>query len=158
MELPNRLLITHASCQFGDLVPVDFHPPVPIIQVSFIAWWRHQMETFSALLAFCAGEFTGHRWILRTKASDAELWCFPCAPGPTIEQPMETRVIWDATALIMTHYNVRTLWLQVVHLLSEQWRLLYVGWGRGENVWASVVWGKPYCISPLYHYNNGTPI
>ena len=23
------------------------------------------------------GEFTGHRWIHRTKASDAELWCFP---------------------------------------------------------------------------------
>ena len=23
------------------------------------------------------GEFTGHRWIPRTKASDAELWCFP---------------------------------------------------------------------------------
>ena len=22
------------------------------------------------------GEFTGHRWILRTEASDAELWCF----------------------------------------------------------------------------------
>ena len=22
------------------------------------------------------GEFTGHRWISRTKASDAELWCF----------------------------------------------------------------------------------
>ena len=22
------------------------------------------------------GEFTGHRWILHTKASDAELWCF----------------------------------------------------------------------------------
>ena len=31
-------------------------------------WWRHQMETFSA--------FSGHRWIPRTKASDAELWCF----------------------------------------------------------------------------------
>ena len=32
-----------------------------------IPWWRHQMETFSALLAprhwpLC-GEFTGHRWI-----------------------------------------------------------------------------------------------
>ena len=26
------------------------------------------------------GEFTGHRWILRTKASDADLWClFLCA-------------------------------------------------------------------------------
>ena len=23
------------------------------------------------------GEFTGHRWIPQTKASDAELWCFP---------------------------------------------------------------------------------
>ena len=32
-------------------------------------WWRHEMETFSA-------EFTGHRWIPRTKASDAMLWCF----------------------------------------------------------------------------------
>ena len=25
------------------------------------------------------GEFTGHRWIPLTKASDAELWCFLCA-------------------------------------------------------------------------------
>ena len=32
-------------------------------------WWRHQMETFSALLAICAGNSPG------TKASDAELWC-----------------------------------------------------------------------------------
>ena len=26
------------------------------------------------------GEFTGHRWIPRTKASDAELWCFFVCP------------------------------------------------------------------------------
>ena len=32
-------------------------------------WWRHQMETFSAL----GGEFTGNLWIPLTKASDAEL-------------------------------------------------------------------------------------
>ena len=38
-------------------------------------WWRKQMETFSALLAFC-GEFTGHWWIPLTKASGAELWMF----------------------------------------------------------------------------------
>ena len=32
------------------------------------------------------GEFTGHRWIPRTKASDAELWCFLwSAPGWTVE-------------------------------------------------------------------------
>ena len=66
-----------------------------------LTWWRHQMETFSALLAFCAGnspvtwsslwwrhqlgtfprywpwgESNGHRWIPQTKASDAGLWCF----------------------------------------------------------------------------------
>ena len=34
------------------------------------------METFSALLAFWCGEFTGDRWIPRTKASDAELDVF----------------------------------------------------------------------------------
>ena len=57
-------------------------------------WWRHQMETFSGLPAFCAGEFTGHRWIPRTKASDTELWYFLwSAPEPTFEQPMETPVI-----------------------------------------------------------------
>ena len=52
-------------------------------------WRLHQMD---ALLSYCmmtssngnifrfigplCGEFTGHRWIPRTKASDAELWCF----------------------------------------------------------------------------------
>ena len=42
------------------------------------SWWRRQMEIFSALLAFCAGNspVPGPRWILRTKASDAELLCF----------------------------------------------------------------------------------
>ena len=40
------------------------------------SWWRHQMETFSALLTLCVenspvtGEFPSQ------KASDAELWCF----------------------------------------------------------------------------------
>ena len=32
--------------------------------------WRHQLETFSALLALCV------RVVPLTKASDAELWCF----------------------------------------------------------------------------------
>ena len=37
-------------------------------------WWRHQMETFSALLAICVGNSPV------TKASDAELWCFLWSP------------------------------------------------------------------------------
>ena len=49
------------------------------------------------------GEFTGHRWIPLTKASDAEIWCFVwSAPEQTVEQIIETPVIWNTIALIMT--------------------------------------------------------
>ena len=44
-----------------------------------LALFAHMMTssngTFSALLAICAGK-SPDRWIPRTKASDAELWCF----------------------------------------------------------------------------------
>ena len=61
------------------------------------------METFSAILALCVGESTGHRWIPLTKASDAELCYFLWStPEHTVEQTAETPVIWDAIALIMT--------------------------------------------------------
>ena len=33
-------------------------------------------ENISRVIGHLCGEFTGHRWIPRTKASDAELWCF----------------------------------------------------------------------------------
>ena len=42
-----------------------------VFMLSGLSWWRHQMETFSTLLALCA-----HRWIPHTKVSDAKLWCF----------------------------------------------------------------------------------
>ena len=49
------------------------------------------------------GESTGDRWIPLTKASDAELKCFLwSAPEQTVEQTIETPVIWDVIALIMT--------------------------------------------------------
>ena len=50
------------------------------------SWWRHQMETFSALLALCAGNSpaTGNS---PHKASDAELLYFLwSAPEKTVEQ------------------------------------------------------------------------
>ena len=48
------------------------------------------------------GEFTGHRWIPYTKAIDAELWCFLwSAPETTVQQTIETLVIWDAISVIM---------------------------------------------------------
>ena len=33
-------------------------------------------ESIFRATGLLCGEFTGHRWILHTKASDAELWCF----------------------------------------------------------------------------------
>ena len=43
------------------------------------------------------GEFTGHRWIPRTKASDAKLWCLLWSvPEQTVEQTIKTLVICDA--------------------------------------------------------------
>ena len=39
------------------------------------ALWRHQMETFSALLALCEGE-RQRSPVPLTKAGEAELWCF----------------------------------------------------------------------------------
>ena len=44
-----------------------------------------------------------HQWIRTTKASNAELWCFlRFVPETTVQQTMETPVIWDDIALIMT--------------------------------------------------------
>ena len=58
-------------------------------------------------------EFTGHRWIPRTKASDAELWCFSliCA---VITDWVNNRVAgdlrrhrahYDVTVMICWHWN-----------------------------------------------------
>ena len=65
-------------------------------------WWCHQMETFSALLAFVRGI---HR-SPASDASDAELWCFLwSAPEQTVAQTLDTLVIWGAIALIITSLN-----------------------------------------------------
>ena len=69
---------------------------------SDVAWWRHQMETVSALLSIC-GNPPVTSGFPPTKASDAELWCFPWStPEQMVEQTIETSVIWDAITLIMT--------------------------------------------------------
>ena len=62
------------NCGWKTLTKEQFHKCSRYPFVKWFSWWRHQMETFSALLAICArnspvpGEFP------QTKASDAELW------------------------------------------------------------------------------------
>ena len=72
---------------------------------SVYSLWRNQMETFSTLLALYEGKppVDSPPWIPLTKASDAQLWCFLwCAPKQTAEETMETPVISDTMALIVT--------------------------------------------------------
>ena len=60
------------------------------------------METFSALLAFCegnspvTGEFPSQRPLMRS------FGVFLSAPEQTVEQTIDTPVIWDTIVLIMT--------------------------------------------------------
>ena len=57
--------------------------------------WRHQMKNIFLV--------SSPLWGVSTKASDEELWCFLwSAPGETVEQTLETMVIWDDIAVIMT--------------------------------------------------------
>ena len=62
--------------------------------------------TFSIASGFNEwGEFTGERWIPRTKASDAELWCFLWSePEQTVEQAAgdlrRHRAHYDVTVMI----------------------------------------------------------
>ena len=58
------------------VLATSFQHRQPVREIWAHTWWRHQMETFSALLGHLCGEFTGHRWIPCTEASDAQLWGF----------------------------------------------------------------------------------
>ena len=75
----NRQILCLGNCFF---VRNNINIEVRHCWLKLMSWWRHHMETFSALLALCAGNSPITRWIPRTKASDAELWClfvFICA-------------------------------------------------------------------------------
>ena len=61
--------------------------------------WNH----FPRYWSFFTGNSPVTWWIPLTKDSDAELWCFLWSTSEqTVEQTIETPVIWDAIALIMT--------------------------------------------------------
>ena len=76
----------------------------PCCGVWLTPWWRHQMETFSALLAFCmgnslaTGEFPPQRPV--TRRFDV---FFDLGVNKRLsKQPAMRLVIWDASELIMT--------------------------------------------------------
>ena len=58
----------------------SFHVRTVLIEsiktTSDVIKWKHFPRFWSFFTGHLCGEFTGLRWIPRTKASDAELWCF----------------------------------------------------------------------------------
>ena len=51
---------------------------------AFPWWWTSNGNIFRVTGPLYR-EFTGHRWIPLTKASDSELWCFLCSPWIKVE-------------------------------------------------------------------------
>ena len=69
------------------------------------------------------GEFTGHRWIPLTKASDAELWCFlRSVPEQTVEQTIEThRAHYDVPLMVLCGFTIGSLTQRPLQMTSLVW-------------------------------------
>ena len=84
------------------------------LKIAASSWWRHQMETFFRVTGHLCGEFTGPRWIPRTKASDAELWCFLWSDLRLNERLSKQLWGWWFETLshpLWCHRNVKTIFL-----------------------------------------------
>ena len=73
------------------------------VTIKDCTWWRHQMETFSALLALCVGnspvlsEFPTQRPVMRS----CDVF-FDLGLNKRLSKTIGRLVIWDAIAPIMT--------------------------------------------------------
>ena len=77
-QLKQQQVITIQTCIGTALLQVRPEMPVHMMTSS--------SENFFRVTGLLCGEFTGHRWIPRTKASDAELWWFLwSAPEEAVE-------------------------------------------------------------------------
>ena len=63
------------SCNRGDDFLLDFSADI-VAPIWFWSMMTSSNENIFRVTGHLCGEFTGLRWIPRTKVSDAELWCF----------------------------------------------------------------------------------
>ena len=79
-------------------------------EICHLTWWRHQMETFSALLALCAGnssvtgEFPAQRPV--TRSFDV---FFDLRPNERLSKQSGHRWFETLSSSLWRHYNVSTL-------------------------------------------------
>ena len=75
------------------------------------------------------------REIPLTKASDAELWCFLwSALEPTVEQTMETLVIWNAIMIIMTSLYLTSVASNMCAIPKNPIDIVLTHWGRATHI------------------------
>ena len=100
------------------------------------SWWRHQMETFSALLAICAGNsrVTGEFPTQRPVAPSFDVF-FDLHLNKRLCKPIVRLVIWDAIVVIMTSlWCFRGILISRIHSIFPSY---------------SVTWSKSFQIIKL---------
>ena len=106
-------------------------------------WWRLLMETFSALLAICAGNSPVTGEFPCTKASDAELWWFffylrinGWVNNYEVGDLRRHRVYYDATVMTWGYQLVVVVFID--HLGPTQvWfnkQNIHVTWNNNESI------------------------
>ena len=105
-------------------------PHSVLLHLCFIEWWRLQMETIFRVTCPLWGEFTGHRWIPLTKASEAEL----------------TNVWANNRDAVFFQTPSRSLWRQC------NGALCYISPGTYDPILCRCPMSYSRCPPPLYHY------
>ena len=82
-------------------IPIKVANNTERVSFSWWPWWRHQMETFSVLLALCAGNspFTGEFPAQRPVTRSFDIFFHLCLNKRLSKLRL---VIWEAVVLIMT--------------------------------------------------------
>ena len=68
--------LAQAAKALGTLVVMKLTRNIPVLQPGELLMTTSSNRKSVRVTDHLCGEITGDRWISRTKASDAELWCF----------------------------------------------------------------------------------
>ena len=114
------------KCDFGNHV---FHKKCSNLCTNDVTWWRHQMETFSALLAICAGNSP--------------------VPGEFPTQRPVTRSFDVFFDLCLNKRLSKQSWGWWFETLSHKL------WRQCNDLWLTETdWGKVVCCQALGHGRN----
>ena len=140
------------SCEFS-LGNTAWRRHVPLGLIAD-AWWRHQIKTFSALLAFCegnspvTGEFPSQRPV--TRSFDV---FFDLRLNKWLRKQPRRRWFETLSSLLWRHSN--GLFHHIQRLRSHMDNLKSMALDAAIN---SGWWGTNWCHDPLYskshHYNH----